>query len=102
MAKPAQQLTKAIRDYLTLKGWLVWRNSGGAFKIGDRFVRMGEAGLPDLMATRQGRCLAIEVKASKGDRVRPAQQAWLDALGAHGWKTVVARDVEDVVKALAG
>lgn len=98
---PAQKLTKTIRNYLTLKGWLVWKNSGGAFRVGERFVRMGEKkGLPDLMATRLGCCLAIEIKASKGDRVSPEQQAWLDALSVHHWRCIVAHNLDDVIEVI--
>ena len=97
---PAQQLTHAIKDYLTLKGWLVWKNSAGARKIeGGRFVKWGQVGLPDIMAIRKSVILACKVKAGK-DRLSPEQQAWLDALAAHGAISVVARNVDDVMKAI--
>jgi len=103
MAKPAQTLTRAIRRYLQLAGWLTWRNSGGLVRVGgDRFARFGETGIPDIMAYRKGRLLCIEVKATKSDRLSTVQQAWLDALGAHGAICIVARSMDDLVKELEG
>jgi len=98
MGKPAQTLTAAIRKFLEFHGWVTWTNSGGAVRVGARFVRFGVKGLPDIMALRQGKFLAIEVKASKGDRVRPEQWDWLDKLKDHGGQTIVARILDDVMR----
>ena len=103
MARPGRQLINSVRDYLRLKRWLVWTNSAGAVKVGDRFVRFSEVGLPDIMAIRHTanglEFLACECKAGK-DRIRPAQQAWLDAIAAHGGIVIVARSVADVERIL--
>ncbi len=101
MAKPGRDLQNAIRDYLRLKGWLVWSNSAGCFKAGDRFIRSGTVGLPDLMALKRGFLLAVEVKAGK-DTLKEKQQAWIDALNAQGADAIVAHSVEDVIKYLDG
>ena len=66
---------------------------------GEHFVVMGTVGLPDLMAFKQGRLLACEVKYGK-DRVSEKQQAWLDSLSAHGAIVCVARCLDDVLQAL--
>ena len=108
MGKPAANLTNAIRDYLTLKGWLVWRNQSGGVRKGKHFVRLQATGIPDLMATKgisgvpyavRPLCLAIEVKATKGEAVSDAQNGWLHSLACAGWHPIVARSLDDVINA---
>jgi hypothetical protein len=105
MATPARQLTHAVRDLLTLKGWLVWRNGASAMRVGDRFFKTGQPGLPDLMAVKYFpgglKFLACEIKAGR-DTVKPNQQAMLDALAAHGAIVIIARTVADVAQAVEG
>jgi len=64
-------------------------------KIGDRFIKFQEAGLPDLMAVKRGQLLCVEVKAGK-DRLSPAQTEWLIQAKQHGAIVCVANCVEDV------
>ena len=99
MAKPAQTLTRAIRDYLALKGWLTWCNRSGGAKIGDSFVLFQQKGLPDIMGLKGGRLLCVEVKAGK-DRLTPAQIGWLADASGHGAIVIVARSLGDVEREL--
>jgi hypothetical protein len=99
MGKPAQVLTRIIRNYLALNGWLTWCNRSGCTKIGDRFIKFQEAGLPDIMAVKGGRLLCVEVKAGK-DRLSPAQVSFLDLARVHGALVCVAHSLEDVQQQL--
>ena len=99
MSTPSRDLEHAIRDYLTLKRWLVWKNSAGIIGRGGRLFKAGTVGLPDLMALRDGRLLCIEVKAGK-DTLRDDQVRWLADAEKHGALTVVARSLQDVIDRL--
>ena len=99
MAKPAQILTRAIRDYLGMTGWLSWKNQSGGFRVEDRYIAGQQAGLPDLMAVKNGRLLCIEVKAGR-DRLTDHQTAWLANAQAHGAIVIVAHSVDEVIAAL--
>jgi hypothetical protein len=59
------ELLQVLR-YHSLVAWVEHQNSGVA-RIGGRFVRFGWAGCSDLLGQlRDGRTLAVEVKAPKG------------------------------------
>ena len=79
--------------------WAERMNSGAAL-IGDRFVRFGFPGCPDVLGQlRDGRVLACEVKAAKG-RLRPEQSIFLDRVRGAGGMAFVARNCNDVLRAL--
>lgn len=63
-----------------------------------RLEREGaKAGVPDLFLAiprREAHGLFIEMKAERG-RVRPAQDAWLQALSAQGYETAVCRSLDE-------
>ena len=63
-----------------------------------RLEREGaKAGVPDLFLAIprwQAHGLFIEMKAERG-RVRPGQDAWLQALSAQGYETAVCRSLEE-------
>jgi hypothetical protein len=95
VGKKAQCLTREVRHFLELQKWLVWANRSGCAKIGERFVKFQEAGLPDLMALRDGFVIAIEIKAGK-DQMRPAQEAWADEFIRHGGRYFIVRTLNDL------
>ena len=98
MAKPAQLLTRAIRDYLRLRGYFVWKGgTAGALNAKGQFFQICEAGSPDLFAIKDGTLLCIEVKAGK-DRLSPRQEFWLSEAEKHGAVCIVARSVDDVMR----
>lgn len=81
---------------------VVWaeRMNSGAALIGDRFVRFGFPGCPDVLGQlRDGRVLACEVKATKG-KLRPEQSIFLDRVSDAGGVAFVARNCNDVLRAL--
>lgn len=85
---------------LSSAGFTVFRNNVGVARTesGD-VIRFGvcNPGGADLIGwTPQGRFLAVECK-SKGGRVSPAQQQFLDAVNRSGGIGIVTRDPDTVV-----
>lgn len=79
--------------------WCEWMNSGAA-KIGNRFVRFGWPGFPDIIGQfRDGRFLGCEVKAPKG-KLLPGQAVLLDRIRLAGGVAFMARDCRDVRRKL--
>jgi len=81
-------------------GWMTVPYRSGCTKIGDRFVKFGDAGVCDLFAWKQrkgGGChlLMIEVKAGR-DVVSMKQESWLEDARNHGAHAIIARSCEDV------
>ena len=105
------ETTKAILELLAIHKIFAWRaNTGGAAypdgKGGFRHVRYGFGGVADLIGIMPlshglapGRFLAIEVKYP-GKRPTADQQAFLDAVNAHGGIGFVATSVEEVKEKL--
>jgi hypothetical protein len=74
--------------------------NSGAFKIGNRFVRFGWKGCPDVLGQlRDGRLLGVEVKAPKG-KLRPEQTIFLERIRLAGGVSFMARDCRDVLREL--
>jgi hypothetical protein len=79
--------------------WAERMNSGAA-RIGNRFVRFGFPGCPDVLGQlRDGRVLACEVKALKG-KLRPEQSIFLERVRGAGGVAFVARNCNDVIREL--
>ena len=101
-AKPeAGALVEVLKALRTHPGvaWVERMNSGAA-KIGSRFVKFGFPGCPDVLGQlRDGRLLAVEVKAPAG-RLSPDQEIVLDRIRSAGGAAFVARDLRDVRLAL--
>lgn len=91
--------------YLIRTGWLVLRlNSGGNGKLS--WVRWwsgstsgSAAGASDLLALKDGKFLAIEVKSSSGE-LSEAQKSFLGSATAHGATICVVNDLEVLIEAL--
>ena len=81
---------------------VVWceRMNSGAAKVGNRFIRFGFTGCPDVLGQlRDGRLLGVEVKAPKG-KLRLEQAVFLERINGAGGLGFIARDCRDVFKAL--
>jgi hypothetical protein len=88
------EVLKAVRTH-PLVAWAYRQNSGVA-KVGNRFIRFGWPGCPDVLGQlNDGRLLGVEVKAAKG-RVSPEQAIFLERIRAAGGVAFVARDCRDV------
>jgi hypothetical protein len=74
--------------------------NSGAARIGNRFVKFGFTGCPDVLGQlRDGRLLGVEVKASKG-KLRPEQSIVLERINTAGGLGFVARNCNDVISKL--
>lgn len=80
------EVRKLITDYLRWNGWFVYYNLAG---LG------GYPGLPDLVATKDGKTIHIELKRP-GGKQRPAQVEFQRDLEAAGGTYILADKLEDV------
>lgn len=98
---PEAVVVAACLHLLELLGIPHWRANTGAAKLGDRYVRFGEKGQPDILGILppNGRLLCVECKSATG-RLRESQSAWLERAGAAGALCVVARSVDVLMDAL--
>jgi hypothetical protein len=93
-----KEVIRALRSHSSV-AW-VHRQNTGAAKVGNRFVRFGWRGCSDILGQlRNGRFLAVEVKAPKG-RLRSEQTLFLEQVRSNGGIAFVARDCRDVFAAL--
>lgn len=90
MNSKESKLTKDIRDYLHSEGWLSWKNHGTQFS---------EAGLPDVMAVKESKFIALEIKTATG-KATVLQERWIQKLKAQGVAAGVVRCVGDVEQLL--
>jgi hypothetical protein len=100
--KPEAAALKEVLLALTAHPSVSWceRMNSGAAKIGNRFVRFGWKGCPDIIGQlRDGRLLGVEVKAEKG-KLRPEQTIFLERIRCAGGVSFVARDCRDVMREL--
>lgn len=92
------EVLKALRTHPSV-AWCERMNSGAA-KVGERFVRFGWTGCPDVLGQlKDGRLLGVEVKAERG-RLRAEQAIFLERIRAAGGVAFVARDCRDVLAEL--
>ncbi len=92
------EVLKALRTHPAV-AWAERMNTGAA-KIGNRFIRFGWPGCPDVLGQlTDGRLLGVEVKAVKG-RTSPEQVAFLERINRAGGVAFVARDLRCVVRVL--
>ena len=76
------------------------RMNTGAVMMGNRFIRFGWPGCPDVLGQlRDGRVLGVEVKGPTG-RLRPEQSAFLEHIRCAGGVAYMARDCRDVLREL--
>ncbi len=87
------EFQQMIIDRAKLLGWLVYHTHES---------RRSAPGFPDLVMSRRGRVLFVEVKSQKG-KVSEAQQCWLDslsrchALEVHVWRPAQFPTIERVL-----
>lgn len=98
---PEGALLRTILDGLAAHRIPRWRIGVGAFKVGERYVKMGDAGLPDIVALVPGAgVLFIEVKSPAG-RLTAEQRAFQGACGGAGVAHILARSWKDVSDVLS-
>lgn len=105
--KPEQALTHQVMAWLELRGILHYRvrntgtiihRPGGVVFGRDRYFRQ-QRGCADILAWKDGRAYAFELKAPKG-RVRPEQSEWLARFEVAGGTACVVRSLEEVAEAM--
>ena len=99
---PEAGALKEVMQALGAHPAVAWceRMNSGAARIGNRFVRFGWKGCPDVLGQlKDGRLLGVEVKAAKG-KLRPEQAVFLERRRTAGGVAFVARDCRDVLREL--
>lgn len=92
------EVLKALRTHPAV-AWAERMNTGAA-KVGNRFIRFGWPGCPDVLGQlKDGRLLGVEVKAKAG-RLRPEQTLFLERIRCAGGVAFMARDCRDVLREL--
>lgn len=96
-----KSIQKEILDWLESTPLLHWRQNAGSLWLGGKFVRLGPAGLPDIIVIvpPSGRFLGLEVKSKTG-KLRPAQEEFRDKLESAGGIYTVVRSLTDAYKAV--
>lgn len=93
------EVLRALRNHPAV-AWVHRQNSGAIKTPEGQFVRFGWPGCSDVIGQmRDGRLLAVEVKAPAG-RLRPEQQQFLNLVNQAGGVAFVARSCADVRRAL--
>lgn len=101
-SKPEAAALAEVLKALNAHPAVAWceRMNSGAARIGNRFVRFGWVGAPDVIGQlRDGRLLGVEVKSRTG-RPSPEQSLFLERIRAAGGIGFVARDCRDVNREL--
>lgn len=91
-----------ILDWLKDVGLLHWRQNSGNVFAGNRRIKLGESGLPDIIviAPPFGGVVGLEVKSARG-KMRPDQVAFAAELTKNGGRYFVVRSLADAMNAIA-
>ena len=103
-ATPESIVLKAVLQFVSYHPRVAWaeRMNTGAMSFDQRFVRFGFVGCPDILGQMMdGRVLAIECKAPKGDLTMP-QATFLARVERHGGISGVARSIDDAKRIIEG
>ncbi|MDA8416483.1 MAG: VRR-NUC domain-containing protein [Betaproteobacteria bacterium] len=99
---PEAGALKEVLQALAAHPAVAWceRMNSGAVRIGNRFVRFGWPGCPDVLGQlKDGRLLGVEVKAADG-KLRPEQAVFLECIRLAGGVAFMARDCRYVLREL--
>ena len=75
-----EQLGDTVIGLAHLFGWKIVHFRPARTERGWRTLMQGDTGFPDLVIARDGQVIFAELKSAKG-RLRPDQEAWINALG---------------------
>ena len=93
------QVQLEIMEYLRYNHYMFWRNNTGMIKLDKRHIRFGQVGSPDLMAVKNGKFYAIEVKSPTG-KLSEFQKSWLSEAEDNGARCIVAHSIEEFIAKL--
>ena len=97
-AAALREVLRVLRNHPAV-AWCERQNTG-AVKVDGRFIRYGWRGCSDLLGMlKDGRLLAVEVKAPRG-QLRPEQKEFLALVQRFGGVAFVARNALDAIKGL--
>ena len=82
-AKTEQEIQKEIIDYLTLNGWLVWKNKNVNRGTG-KYLPTFQRGVPDLTALKDGVVWFCEIKTEDGILSKEQEEFRDKILKKHG------------------
>jgi Holliday junction resolvase len=88
-----RDITKSIKDYLKKNNWYVVKIAGGRFQ---------QAGLPDLLAIKNGVTVFLEVKRPLKYKISDIQTKTINDLKQAGVIAEIVFSVEDVKKIISG
>lgn len=96
-ADKEQDLVRAAVPYLLASGIPCYRSNTGATRIGDRFIRFGIPGSPDIIGIMPGtgQFLGIECKMP-GRYLSQSQKAFQSVIERNGGIYIVARTMDDI------
>ena len=95
-----KEIQSAILDYLHYRKIFAWKTGSGAFRVGDRFVRMGQVGVADIVGILpNGQFFACEVKSKRG-KLTPLQEEFIATIKRNKGVAIVARCLDDVINTL--
>lgn len=103
--KPTSEhdVQSAVIRYLAYNGFFVWRNNSGmvrqAYKGKQRMIRLGIAGMPDVLAVKDGQLYAFEIKLPK-NKPTPLQLRRHEELTQHGAKVFVTHSLDELMEQL--
>ena len=110
MGKPATKLRKAVTAFLQARGWEVYPLGCVSRPIGNRWLKIGEVGAPDLLCWKRvapDECkhgmyqhwyiIAIELKAVR-DVQSDRQRVWQLRFESRGGCYLLVHDVNDLVE----
>jgi len=91
----SSELNSSIIQYLTYRGYFVWRENSGAYLAHGRMIRYGYPGIPDIIGMSPvGQFIGIETKID--DKISDSQLLFHQAVRGHGGLIVVPRSLEEV------
>ncbi len=99
---PEKTIQAQILSWLKETPLLFWRQNSGTVFLGNRCIKLGEDGLPDIViiVPPGGSVLGLEVKSANGT-LRPAQKVFRGQLEATGGKYEVVRSLVQAQDAVA-
>lgn len=92
---PEAKVLKACIAYLEDLDCYVLRISAGVTAIEGRTMAIGRAGLPDILACKNGRFIAVECKAERG-RVSEAQQRQHEFIKRRNGIVIIPHSVDEL------
>ncbi len=95
-AEHSALVNEILLNFGSRKDLTLWKNATGAVKIGERFLRFGMKGSPDIIGIADGGIfVGIEVKTGNA-RQSPEQKLFEAMVFRRGGVYVLARSIKDV------